>query len=91
VSHETLLRLALLGVACVLLASAFVPPAWKLVKSALAARPAERGDASLNQDLEFVLQLAARSNTRGDAEAVKLCQQLIDSMLRSSSPPRPQA
>jgi hypothetical protein len=46
-------------------------------------RPSPEDEYSF--DLHFVLDLADRCNARGDAEGVKLCQQLIDSMLRSRS------
>jgi len=84
VSTDTIIRLCLLACAAALMASAAVPAALRLFASQ--RRPA--ADVSVNEDLEFVLQLATRMNARGDSEAVKLCQQLIDSMLRSSAPPK---
>lgn len=54
--------------------------------------PAVAGDTKRAlDDMRFVLELASRLSAAGNVDAVKLCQQLLDEMLRARTPepPRP--
>lgn len=83
---EDHLRLLAAASGLVILAATLWPAVSALPIASLLARRASRSPQLL-RDMQSVLDLASRLQVVGKTEAVRICKQLIDEMLKADEPP----